>query len=392
MAIEHLKSEMPLMPPKAAGSTTGHGHATRFIFLALGLAISAWAVLVPYAKARLGVNEAELGLLLLLVGTGAIISMPFAGWLTSKYGCRKILVISTTVFMLSLIGLSFFSSPWAFGLSLFMFGASSGVVDVGMNIQAILVEKERNRSMMSGLHGMYSVGGFFGALIISALLNLGLSPLSAILCLTISLIVGLFLMARYLFPYGHESKNRKSFALPKGSILMLGILCFIMYMGDGVVLDWGALFMTTTKSIQPDTAGLSFAIFSVAISIGRLFGDRLVEWIGIRKVMTGSGIIAAIGFIIVMEAPSAWIAFAGFVVVGLGAANLIPLLFTIASRQKKMPVPLAISSVTTLGYLGLLIGPAMMGFIAHATSLYVVFGIVAALMVFVSITSRWLHD
>ena len=392
MATEGMDTDMAISPEKAAGTTTGHGHATRFIFLALGLAISAWAVLVPFAKARLGVNEAELGLLLLLVGTGAIISMPFAGWLTGKYGCRKTLVVSTTVFMLSLIGLAFVSSPWAFGLSLFMFGASSGVVDVGMNIQAIVVEKERKRSMMSGLHGMYSVGGFFGALIISALLNLGLTPLSAILCLTISLIAGLLIMARYLFPYGHESKNRKSFSLPKGSILMLGVLCFIMYMGDGVVLDWGALFMTTTKSISADTAGLSFAIFSVAISIGRLFGDRLVEWLGIRKVMTSSGIIAAIGFVIVMEAPSAWIAFAGFVVVGLGAANLIPLLFTIASRQKKMPVPQAISSVTTLGYLGLLVGPAMMGFIAHATSLYVVFGIVAALMIFVSVTSRWLHD
>ena len=392
MATERQESDMALSEEKAAGTTTGHGHATRFIFLALGLAISAWAVLVPYAKARLGVNEAELGLLLLLVGTGAIISMPFAGWLTGKYGCRKTLVVSTTVFMLSLTGLACVSSSWAFGLSLFLFGASSGVVDVGMNIQAILVEKERNRSMMSGLHGMYSVGGFFGALIISALLNLGLSPLSAILCLTVSLIAGLLVMARYLFPYGHESKNRKSFSLPKGSILMLGILCFIMYMGDGVVLDWGALFMTTTKSIPADTAGLSFAIFSVAISIGRLLGDRLVEWLGIRKVMTGSGMIAAIGFIIVMEAPSAWIAFAGFIVVGLGAANLIPLLFTIASRQKKMPVPQAISSVTTLGYLGLLIGPAMMGFIAHASSLYVVFGIVAGLMIFVSVTSRWLHD
>ena len=392
MATERFDTDMAISPERAAGTTTGHGHATRFIFLALGLAISAWAVLVPFAKARLGVNEAELGLLLPLVGTGAIVSMPFAGWLTGKYGCRKTLIVSTTVFMLSLIGLAFVSSPWAFGLSLFMFGASSGVVDVGMNIQAILVEKERKRSMMSGLHGMYSVGGFFGALIISALLNLGLTPLSAILCLTISLIAGLLIMARYLFPYGHESKNRKSFSLPKGSILMLGVLCFIMYMGDGVVLDWGALFMTTTKSISADTAGLSFAIFSVAISIGRLFGDRLVEWLGIRKVMTSSGIIAAIGFVIVMEAPSAWIAFAGFVVVGLGAANLIPLLFTIASRQKKMPVPQAISSVTTLGYLGLLVGPAMMGFIAHATSLYVVFGIVAALMIFVSVTSRWLHD
>lgn len=273
MATEGMDTDMAISPEKAAGTTTVTAMRHDSFFWRWA-GSSAWAVLVPFAKARLGVNEAELGLLLLLVGTGAIISMPFAGWLTGKYGCRKTLVVSTTVFMLSLIGLAFVSSPWAFGLSLFMFGASSGVVDVGMNIQAILVEKERKRSMMSGLHGMYSVGGFFGALIISALLNLGLTPLSAILCLTISLIAGLLIMARYLFPYGHESKNRKSFSTPgRGSILMLGVLCFIMYMGDGVVLDWGALFMTTTKSISADTAGLSFAIFSVAISIGRLFGD-----------------------------------------------------------------------------------------------------------------------
>ncbi len=372
--------------------TTGHGHATRFIFLALGLAISAWAVLVPYAKARLGVDEAALGLLLLLIGSGAMVSMPFAGYLTGRFGCRKTLTVSTTVFMLSLVALAYVSTRWAFGTALFLFGVSSGVVDVAMNIQAILVEKERSRSMMSGFHGMYSVGGFLGGLLVSALLKLGLSPLEAVSWLAGTLIVSLLaVFARFLFPYGNQSKSRAFFVLPKSGILLLGVLCFILYMGDGVVLDWGALFMTTTKAVPTDTAGLAFAVFSVAISTGRLFGDRLVEWLGITRVMTGSGFIAAAGFVTVMAASSTAVAFAGFVIVGLGASNLIPLLFTIASRQKKMPVNLAISSVTTLGYLGLLIGPAMMGFIAHATSLYVVFGIVAALMVFVSLASRYLH-
>lgn len=373
--------------------TTGHGHATRFIFLALGLAISAWAVLVPYAKARLAVDEAILGLLLLLIGSGAILSMPFAGWLTGKYGCRRTLVVSTTVFMLSLIALAFVSTPLTFGISLFLFGASSGVVDVAMNIQAILVEKERNRSMMSGFHGMYSIGGFFGAVILSLLLKTGLSPLIATCSLCITLIVLLVVVfARYLFSYGSQGKNRSSFAFPKGSILLLGVLCFIMYMGDGIVLDWGALFMTTTKGVVPDTAGLAFAVFSVAVSIGRLFGDRLVEWFGIQKVMITSSLVAAAGFICVMAAPSAVMAFAGFVIVGLGASNLIPILFSIASRQKIMPVSSAISSVTTLGYLGLLAGPPMMGFIAHASSLYAVFSVIAVLMIFVGVVSCKLHD
>ena len=150
--------------------------------------------------------------------------------------------------------------------------------------------------------------------------------------------------------------------------------------------------MTTTKAVAPDTAGLAFAVFSVAISTGRLFGDRLVEWLGIRKVMTASSIIAAAGFVCVMAAPSTITAFAGFIIVGLGASNLIPILFSIASHQKIMPVNLAISSVTTLGYLGLLVGPPMMGFIAHASSLYAVFGIIAALMIFVGIASRKLHN
>lgn len=379
--------------PMGTEHTKGHGHATRFVFLALGLAISAWAVLVPYAKARLAVDEAVLGMLLLLVGSGALLSMPFAGWLTGKYGCRRTLLVSTTVFMLSLMALAFVSAPWLFGIFLFLFGASSGVVDVAMNIQAVLVEKERQRSMMSGFHGMYSVGGFFGAVILSLLLKAGLSLLAATCSLCITLTVLLVLVfARYLFPYGNQEKSRSFFIVPKGGILLLGILCFILYMGDGVVLDWGALFMTTTKGIAPDTAGLAFAIFSVAISTGRLCGDRLVEWLGIRKVMTGSSIIAACGFICVLAAPSALAAFAGFIVVGLGVSNLIPILFSIASHQKIMPVNLAISSVTTLGYLGLLVGPPVMGFIAHASSLYTVFGIVAGLMIFVGIASRKLHE
>ena len=383
---------MVVTQPAQAEGTRGHGHATRFVFLALGLAISAWAMLVPYAKARLAVDEAVLGMLLLLIGTGALLSMPFAGWLTGRFGCRKTLVVSTTLFMMALVMLACVSSPWLFGIALFLFGASSGVVDVAMNIQAILVEKERNRSMMSGFHGMYSVGGFFGAVVISLLLNAGLSPLVATAALAVTLTVLLIaVFARYLFPYGNQGKSRSFFVLPRGSILLLGVLCAIMYMGDGVVLDWGALFMTTTKAVAPDTAGLSVAVFSVAISTGRLFGDRLVEWLGAGKVMLASSILAAAGFLFVMAAPSTVTAFAGFVVVGLGASNIIPILFSIASHQKIMPVNLAISSVTTLGYLGLLMGPPIMGFIAHASSLYAVFGIVAGLMIFVGIASRGLH-
>lgn len=182
-------------------------------------------------------------------------------------------------------------------------------------------------------------------------------------------------MARYLFPYGHESKNRKSFSLPKGQHSHAGCPVFHHVHGGRRRSRLGGAFHDDDQIHIGGYGGLSFAIFSVAISIGRLFGDRLVEWLGIRKVMTSSGIIAAHRLRYCDGSAVGVDRFCRFCRRRARARQtLIPLLFTIASRQKKMPVPQAISSVTTLGYLGLLVGPAMMGFIAHATSLYVVFG------------------
>ena len=363
-------------------------HATRYVFLVLGIAISAWAVLVPYAKARLQVNEAELGALLLLIGTGALLSMLMAGWLTNRFGCRKTLNVSTAVFLFSLVVLAFTSDVFLFGAMLFVFGVSSGVIDIAMNIQASLVEKRTGRRLMSGFHGMYSLGGFLGALIVSLMLKVGLSITFAMAALSLVMFLGLVLVfQRYLDPFGIR-EIKSSFSLSsKGIVLFLGGLCGIFYMADGVVLDWGALFMMS-KGSPAEMSGLAFSVFSVAIAIGRLRGDRLLERFGTGKVMAMSGITAAIGFTIILATAGTLFSMVGFCIIGFGVSNLIPILFSCISRQKAVPVSQAISTVTTLGYLGLMAGPPAMGYIAHQYGLYAVFGSVAVLVLLASV-SAW---
>ena len=161
-----------------------------------------------------------------------------------------------------------------------------------------------------------------------------------------------------------------------------------MYLSEGTILDWGALFMTAERATEASRAGLAFACFSVAMAIGRLFGDRIVQALGDARVLLYGSLCAAAGFGLVVAAPWAWASLAGFTVVGLGVSNIVPVLFSATARQKFMPLSLAVSAVTTIGYLGVLAGPALMGFVAHATSLVIVFCITLALMCFVAVVSR----
>ena len=192
---------------------------------------------------------------------------------------------------------------------------------------------------------------------------------------------------RHFLPYGSEGET-PLFVVPRGIVLLIGVLCFIMYLSEGTILDWGALFMTAERGTEASRAGLAFACFSVAMTIGRLFGDRIVQALGDARVLLYGSLCAAAGFGLVVAAPWAWASLAGFTVVGLGVSNIVPVLFSATARQKFMPLSLAVSAVTTIGYLGVLAGPALMGFVAHATSLVIVFCITLALMCFVAVVSR----
>jgi MFS family permease len=362
--------------------------STRVAFFIAGFGIAAWAPLIPYAKDRLGVDEGALGLLLLCLGAGSIITMPLAGALAARFGCRLMIWVASLLICVSLPFLATVASVPALVIALLLFGAAIGAVDVVVNIQAVIVEKASGRAMMSGFHGLWSVGGFVGAGGVSGLLWAGVSPLVAVLCVIV-VIVGLLLaFGKHLLPYGSEAKDGPLFVFPKGMVLFIGFLCFIVFLAEGSMLDWSAVFLTSLRGFDFSQAGLGYSLFSVAMTIGRLNGDRVVHKFGGKKILILGGICASAGIAIAIFITTWTASLIGFGLVGLGASNIVPVLYSVLGRQKVMPLNFAVSAVTTLGYLGILAGPALIGFIAHATNLSTAFLVVAVMLLIVAASSR----
>ena len=363
--------------------------STRLAFLAAGMAMSAWAPLVPFAQARTGVQQGELGLLLLCLGIGSLLAMPVTGVLAARFGCRRIILASGLGCCLVFPLLAIAPTAWSLALVLFLFGATIGTLDVAMNIQAVIVEKEYDGALMSGFHGLFSVGGIVGAGSMTLMLWAGMDLVAASLVLAAAVALVLIGAGPYLLrdPAPSE-RDAPLFAMPRGAVILIGALCSLVFLAEGAVLDWSAVMLTSGGGFTAGQGGLGYAAFAVAMTIGRLNGDKMVQrWGGARLLLLG-GLCAALGFLIVVLAPSPWIALAGFALIGTGASNIVPVLFSAAGSQQDMPASLAISAITTIGYAGILAGPGLIGFVAHAFGLQLAFAGLACGMLLVA-ASGW---
>lgn len=361
--------------------------STRIAFFIAGFGLAAWAPLVPYAKARAGLDEATLGLLLLCLGAGSILAMPIAGLLATRFGCRRVTIGGTLLICLALPLLATAGSIPLLIATLFVFGSGLGIVDSTVNLQAVIVERASGRNMMSGFHGMFSVGGIAGAAGVSALLALGLTPLWAIVVVIVLTLAALLKAAPHMLAYGSESTG-PAFAVPHGVVLFIGLLCFTVFLAEGAMLDWSAVFLTTEKQIGEAYAGLGYAAFALTMTAGRLTGDTIVRRLGARRVIVLGGLFAAVGLALATLAPGWEVALAGYALVGIGCSNIVPVLYTAVGKQTVMPENIAVPAITTLGYAGILAGPAAIGFVAHASSLSIAFLLIAAMLVAVAISGR----
>ncbi len=365
--------------------TTGAVHrlATRIVFFIAGYVTATWAVIVPYAKANTGVNEATLGSLLLCLGMGALVAMPLTGVLTSRFGCRKVIMVALAIVMLTTPLLAIIPDPRLLALALLLFGVGVGVTDCAMNIQAIIVERDAPAPVMSGFHGMYSVGGIAGAGAMTLLLTLGVSAFTACLIIILSVIVMLTVSLKGLLPWANPASG-PAFAIPRGIVLLIGAICFAVFLAEGTVLDWSAVYLTEVRNVPESSGGLGFTCFAVAMTLLRLTGDKLIARIGALRAVVGGALVAATGFALVTFVPVWQLALLGYVLIGAGCANIVPVMFSAVGRQTHMPQSVAVPAITTLGYLGVLAGPAVIGFVAHATSLTQAFMIVMVLMLVVA--------
>jgi MFS family permease len=383
-----MNAPSPVLVPTANHSER---MSTRIAFLIAGLLMSAWAPLVPLVKARAGLDDGGLGLLLLGLGGGSIVAMPFAGYLTAHYGCRPVVIWATIVLCAVLPLLS--TVAWLPGLviAVIIFGASMGMLDCAMNIQSVIVEKNSGQALQSGFHGLYSVGGILGAGAMTALLTLGLHPLIAALCIIATVLGALYKAAPAFLTYGTE-RGGPMFAVPRGIVLFLGALCFIVFLTEGAILDWSAVFLVSNRGLEPSIAGLGYASFAAAMTVGRLTGDAIVSKLGGVRVVALGGLCAAAGIIVSLGIDGWAASLIGYALVGAGCSNIVPVLFTAVGRQQRMPQAVAIPAVISMGYAGILIGPVFIGAVAHLSTLSFALGCVSVLLVFVSATARLLRN
>ncbi|MEB1529772.1 MFS transporter [Xanthomonas sp. WHRI 7945] len=383
----HDPSSPAAASANSAALQTGIG-ATRAMFLLSGMAMAAWAPMVPYVKARFALDDARLGLVLLAFGAGSVVAMPLGGVLSHRFGARAVIVTSALALCLALPAVALASSVPLLVAALLYFSAALGALDVSMNAHAVEAEKRVGRAVMSGFHGVFSVGGLLGAAGMSALLGSG-APLLACTLLVSALLLGLLLWQRGgLLRQASPSAEAVPLRLPRGPVLVLGALCFICLLAEGAMLDWSAVLLREHHGMTPSAAGMGYAAFSVAMALGRLTGDRIVARLGPSLTVGIGAALAAAGLLLASVGSSASSGLLGCVLVGLGASNLVPVMFGAAGRMPGTSPAVALATLTTLGYTGLLAGPALIGFLAHASSLPVALWAVAALLLLVAAGAR----
>lgn len=349
--------------------------STRASFLVAGINLAAWAPLVPYARDRLHASEAELGLLLLALGVGSVAAMPLAGWAAVRIGCRRLIVGLGVLAALCLPGLALASSQASLAACLLVYGAALGGMDVAINLHAVMVERESDRPQMSGFHGCFSVGCIVGAGSVAAMLWLGLSPWQAVLPILLLGMACLWRSAPQLLATGGSAEG---WHWPHGRLLLLGGMAFATFLMEGAMLDWSAIALNTLQFVDTARAGSAYAVFALTMTAGRFAGDRWVARHGGMPVLLVGAVLAVAGLALALWTASPGLALVGYAVAGLGASNIAPLAFSAAGRQPGGSPQVAVAAVSAMGYSGSLAGPALIGFLAHASSLSVALSCVAA--------------
>ena len=343
------------------------------VFLLNGAGIGLWAAHVPTVQARMGIDTGMLSLVLLTIAGGALMAMPLMGGLTGRFGTRRMVLLSGFAFaLMTAVVMGVPNLPLLF-VAAFLFGVSNGALDVAMNANASEVESARGLPTMSSFHGFFSLGGLFGASLGGVLVGQGLGHGEGALMVALATAVVLALTApRVLGFAAHASGSH--FMLPRGAALGLGMLALLCFAVEGALVDWSALLLEERTGASPASAALGYSAFSIAMAACRFAGDRIILRVGAMRVMVIGGLAMFAGLALAVLSTNFVMSSCGFALVGLGAANVVPLLFGAAARIPGMHPGAGVAAVATLGYGGLLLAPPVLGWVAVHSSVMVALG------------------
>lgn len=364
--------------------------AAALCFFSLGFATAAWVPLIPLLQKTLLLSHTSFGMLLLGAGVGSMLAMPIAARCADRWGCRVVIACALAGLILIVPILASMNEFWLLVLSLVGFGASAGALGVTVNFQATQLEKKYKKNHMSLLHGICSLGGLLGVASMTGLLSFGVGALNS--ALLISLVV--FLIAMLAIPFclkktmisSTETENApKKNSRINPTILGIGLICFIAFLSEGAAMDWSGIYLHDEFSVALTQTGWAYTCFAALMMIGRFSGHWIIRFLGEKQTVLCSAILAGAGLFTVVFAPIWQVVLLGYAMLGLGSANIVPLMFSFTARQKQMPSHQALATVSVLAYTGSLCGPALVGFLSEWFGLSSVFVCIALALVLIAL-------
>lgn len=377
--------------------------AVAAMFMANGFVMGAWAPQIPLLMPRHQVTESVLGLLILVLGIGAVSAMLFAGRLINRYGGRRVLSLFSLALVPVLPMVVFSPNLWVLALFMAVFGAMAGCMDVAMNAQAVEIERRLDRAIMSSSHGFWSLGGFIGGSAGSYVIAHWGSEVQSLI--TAGVVATLVLSAMpFLLPAEAVAPAAPDAGAPGGGVSrpglfprdfqvwLLGFLALFSMVPEGAVLDWAAIYLQKELGSDVFVSGLGFAFFAGAMAVMRFAGDSVRNRFGAVQTLRISGFLGAAGMMGGALAPYDWVAIFSFVLAGLGVANMVPILFSAAGNHPRLPAASAISIVTMVGYCGILVAPSSIGFLAEQAGFRPTYAGLSLLLVVVALLAARAAD
>lgn len=360
--------------------------AVSLFYFGQGIAFASWASRIPDIKHSLNLSDGALGSILLALPLGQLITMPISGRLVTKYGSKKILTITAPLYVLALGNLGLATAPWHLAAFLFLFGVIGNMCNIAVNTQGVEAEKLFIKPIMTSFHGAWSIAGFSGALIGLLMVNLHISPYYHFWIITALIWINVFFNFKYLVPGKGTQTERKPklFVKPEGVLLQLGIIGFCSMATEGAMFDWSGVYFKEIVKAPASLVILGYASFMVMMAVGRFVGDGIIARLGRKNTIVFSGIVISTGMFISVFFPFIVTATVGFMLVGLGVSSIVPTVYSVAGKNGKTPPGMAIAMVSSVSYLGFLMGPPLIGYISALSSLQYSYAVIGCFGLLVS--------
>lgn len=359
--------------------------AVSLFYFCQGLAFASWASRIPEIKSTLQISDALLGTLLLTLPVGQLLTMPLSGRLVTRYGSRSVLRFTAPLYATILISIGSAQNVYQLGAALLLFGVVGNMCNIAVNTQGVALERVYKKSIMTSFHGAWSIAGFMGALIGLLMINVSVAPPIHFGIIFLMVLISTFLNIKYLIDAKSDIKEKAVKTIKPDSILLqLGIIGFCSMAAEGAMFDWSGIYFQDIVKAPKSLVILGYASFMVMMALARFIGDWAILKLGRKNLLRISGLLIFLGMTTAVLLPYLIPATLGFMCVGLGVACVVPSVYSVAGTHPTIPAGVALAMVSSVSYLGFLMGPPLIGYISELANLrfsYAVIGLFGLLVI-----------